>query len=128
MGDRLTRAVEQQAMARAAQLPLTFERGDGCTTITLEGELDTATVRTARSSLACLAGGRHSRLSLDLRGLTFIDSAGIGLLADVTKAAARAGWSLSIVKPRPDVFRVIELCGFVDGLPFVDEPTAAPPS
>jgi anti-sigma B factor antagonist len=76
------------------------------------GDLD---VSTSPRLLACidelLAEGR-SRITLDMRAVTFIDSSGLGALV---KAYKRAGPSvtLTVVEPRPHVHRAMEISGIL---------------
>ena len=57
-------------------------------------------------------------LEVDLSGLRFIDSTGIGVLLRLTSEADRRGVALSI-RPAPrDVQRVFEVTGVTDALPF----------
>jgi len=58
--------------------------GDG-TTLTLAGELDLATADIVREKLAEARGHGASRVVVDLRRLTFIDSTGIWLLLSAVK-------------------------------------------
>ncbi|MGQ0520124.1 MAG: STAS domain-containing protein [Actinomycetota bacterium] len=84
------------------------------------GDLD---VSTSPRLLACidelLAEGR-SRITLDLRAVTFIDSSGLGALVKAHKRAAPAG-QLTIVDPRPHVHRAMEISGLLKVLR-VDRP------
>ena len=76
------------------------------------GDLD---VSTSPKLLACieelLSEGR-SKITLDLREVTFIDSSGLGALV---KAHKRAGPSaeLTIVEPRPHIHRAMEISGIL---------------
>jgi len=58
--------------------------GDGAT-LTLAGELDLATADMVREKLAEARGDGASRVVVDLRRLTFIDSTGIWLLLSAVK-------------------------------------------
>jgi anti-anti-sigma factor len=58
---------------------------------------------------------------LDLRGTTFLDSAGLHLAVDATASAARNGIQFSIIAGPPDVQRTFIVAGLSE-LPFVDVP------
>jgi anti-sigma B factor antagonist len=81
------------------------------------GELDLATADALADALADLEGARQ--VSLDLRGLSFIDSTGLRLLVSLGHRAARDGFELSLVAPEPPADRPIQLCGLDKVLPFV---------
>jgi anti-anti-sigma factor len=58
------------------------------------------------------------RIELDLRGLEFIDSTGMGVIVRLNREARVRGIQLRLRRgPRP-VHRVFELSGLADALPF----------
>ncbi|MGI8686123.1 MAG: STAS domain-containing protein [Acidimicrobiales bacterium] len=76
------------------------------------GDLD---VSTSPRLLACidelLAEGR-SRITLDMRAVTFIDSSGLGALVKAHKRAAPSA-QLTVVQPMPHVHRAMEISGIL---------------
>lgn len=76
------------------------------------GDLD---VSTSPRLLACidelLAEGR-SRITLDLRAVTFIDSSGLGALVKAHKRAAGSA-ELTVVQARPHIHRAMEISGIL---------------
>ena len=86
------------------------------------GELDLATVPRLRSAVDELLHRGCAHLVLDLRGLAFLDVAGLRLLLGLQARAAADGWRLSLVQGPPQVRRLFELTGTLAALPF------APPS
>jgi len=87
--------------------------GDSCPVVWLSGDLDMATTQQAWSVIAPAAAGA-SRLVLDLRDVTFMDSAGIGLLLRVRRLVGDAGAALVLRAPTPATCRVLEFAGLVD--------------
>ena len=85
--------------------------------ICVNGEIDMASAPTLREALdAGLAAGE--RTTVDIGGVTFIDSS--GLHAIVTSALAQNGTGpLRIANPSPFVMRTMEIVGLVD-LPEID--------
>lgn len=83
------------------------------------GDLD---VSTSPRLLACidelLAEGR-SKITLDLRAVTFIDSSGLGALVKAHKRAAPPA-ELTVVQPRPHVHRAMEISGITKVLRVVE--------
>ncbi len=77
------------------------------------GDLD---VSTSPRLLACidelLAEGR-SRITIDLRAVTFIDSSGLGALVKAQKRATPLAAELTVVQPRPHVHRAMEISGIL---------------
>ena len=94
-------------------------RADGAVRITLEGELDLATVAAVEAALRGPVDPSPERRVLDLRGLTFMDSTGLRTILSANGTAPREGWSLQIAGP-PAVQRIFEICGVAAGLRFVD--------
>ncbi len=92
----------------------------------LTGELDLATVPELEAALPRPAAGEV--LVIDLRNLSFIDSTGIHVLMGLDVSAREQGWSFALVRPGPDVQRVLDLCHVGDRVRFVDRPTDASPA
>jgi anti-anti-sigma factor len=75
----------------------------------LLGELDLSNTEPLARFLAGMVAGAGD-LTIDLRGLTFIDSAGVHLLIDCASALSGRG-RLRLLEPRRSVARVIETTG-----------------
>ena len=79
----------------------------------LDGDLDLLTVGRVRHDLAPLmADGAH--LVLDLARVSFIDSAGIGLLLSTRSALLKRGGRLEIRNPSNVVRRIFDVTGLID--------------
>jgi anti-anti-sigma factor len=61
-----------------------------------EGELDIGTVGGVRHKVAALRARGFSRVVLDLRGATFVDSCTIHLLFELESAAATDGFAFEV--------------------------------
>jgi anti-anti-sigma factor len=71
----------------------------------LFGELDMASAPTLTAALAATVDG--SPVVLDVSGLTFIDSVGVGCLFGVWR---RTGYPVVIRSPRRQVARLLQIC------------------
>jgi len=90
--------------------------------VAFTGELDIAGAREAEEAVRqAESGGGESALTIDLRGLTFMDSTGLRLLVAADRRAHEAGRTLRIVRGPDAIQRVLELTGLGDKLPLVDE-------
>lgn len=70
-----------------------------------------------------LAGATQDTLTLDLRGLEFMDSSGLRLLIELNDRARSEGWRLSMIAPtEPSAALVLRVTGADRVLPF--EPTS----
>lgn len=84
---------------------------DGWIVVAPVGELDLASAPRLRSEvLARLAEG-HRRVVVDLVGVDFADSIGIGVLVAVNKRVRGLDGVLVLARPEPPVRRVLELAG-----------------
>jgi anti-anti-sigma factor len=78
---------------------------------TLVGELDLANSPLLRDELLAALDAGLDELTLDLAGLTFVDSSGLAVLVVVHKRAAEAGTAFRLRSVTAPVARVIEACG-----------------
>ncbi|HEV2767799.1 MAG TPA: STAS domain-containing protein [Acidimicrobiales bacterium] len=74
------------------------------------GELDAFTVGRFRETLTELGGGR--RLLIDLSGVPFLDSAGLGALIGGVRRSREAGGDVAVYGARPAVARLLHTTGF----------------
>jgi anti-anti-sigma factor len=79
-----------------------------CRWIRLTGELHTGTVMTARRAIWPELE-RSTELIVDLEGVTFIDSAGLGFLLAVRREVARRGKRWALVGISPPIARVLAM-------------------
>jgi anti-sigma B factor antagonist len=94
----------------------------GCTVCRPVGELDAFTVSQFRQSLAELSA--TSRLLIDLSGVPFVDSAGLGALIGGIRRVRELGGDVAVACARPTLTRLLHTTGFdriVTVAPSVDE-------
>ena len=104
-----------------ANLSLETSVADRATVIAVSGELDLAGAAALEQELA---GAQESAnvVVLDLRGVEFIDSSGLRLIA-IAAQRARDGVGRLALVPGPDqVMRVFEITRMRERLEFVDDP------
>lgn len=77
------------------------------------GELDLAAVPELRTRLAA-AHRDGARIVLDLRGVTFLDSAALSVVLAADRRLAASGGSLRLEHASPAVRRVLRICGLAD--------------
>ena len=88
-------------------------RIDGACAVWVEGELDLAVVdEFLEWALACL--DRSSAMEIDLHGVTFIDSSGLGALVRLRNEATATDKSLALVKVSAATHRLLEITGLSD--------------
>jgi anti-sigma B factor antagonist len=74
------------------------------------GELDAFTVSQFRQSLADLASSE--RLIIDMSGIPFVDSAGLGALIGGIRRTRELGGDVAVACDRPTLVRLLRTTGF----------------
>lgn len=92
-----------------------------CIVVTLAGELDLATVPAAESELA-RTERETAFVLLDLRAVTFMDSAGLHMVMHAARRLAERNGRLVLVDGPRTVHRIFEVTGTIDHLEIVDDP------
>lgn len=80
------------------------------TVLAVGGDLDVAAAPALRQAVMAAVSSGETRLVLDLTGVGFIDSFGIGAVVGSLKRVRQRGGELALVCPEPRVRRVFELC------------------
>ena len=102
------------------------ESGRNASWIRVAGELDLATAPQLERAL-CEAKVRARSVVLDLRALTFMDCAGVGVIVRSNQRAKRMGRRLVLVRGPAQVHCLFALSGTADGLEIVDLDLCEPP-
>ncbi len=79
--------------------------------LALSGELDIGTSDRFEQELDSLLDGGARRLVVDLLGITFLGSTGLGLLTRAAKRTRAIGGECVVVSDDPRVIRVFEITG-----------------
>jgi len=79
------------------------------TVVGVTGEIDVATAPAVRDSLLGLLNRGIDSLVVDLRGVTFVDSTGVGSLLRIHHRQGLLGGSIHFVADQPAVLRVLDL-------------------
>lgn len=81
----------------------------------VEGELDLPTAgKLSEVALAVTETGRTSRLVIDLGGVSFCDSSGLGALVAAQKACTKQGIRMLLRRPNDQICRLLTLTGLAD--------------
>jgi anti-sigma B factor antagonist len=86
----------------------------GLAVVALRGELDLFDTSDVTSHLIAAVAAYGPSIIVDLAGLKFIDSCGLGLLVRVLRWTRESGGDLSLAAPRQQVRRVLEITGLID--------------
>ena len=100
---------------------------DGTTELAVVGELDVGSAPRLRQELVRLAAdeGRAPCVVLDLAGVDFLDSTGLGVLLGGAKRFRAQGGDLALARAEPQVRKVLEVTRVIEILPVHDDLGAA---
>lgn len=93
--------------------------------VAIVGELDVATAPRLRQELVGLSARGPHRLVIDLGGVDFLDSTGVGVLLGAVRRARTGDGRLALANAEPQVARVFEVTRLIDILPLHDSVEAA---
>lgn len=104
--------------ARRTDLQVAVAFSDERTEVIAHGEVDVATAPALRGALGeaemrHLDDGVNGPIAVDLSGVTFIDSTGLGVLLGSARRGRRAGHEVVLRNPVPTVLRVLEITGLL---------------
>ena len=85
--------------------------------IEVSGELDAANCGRLRDELLSYSRAGHRLFVMELSGLSFVDSAGIGVLVGAVKRARAADGRLCLAGPRDQIRRLWETMGLARVMP-----------
>lgn len=86
----------------------------GAVVVRPAGEIDLGVSEQLRTSIdAALEQYETGHLIINLKGVSYIDSSGLGVLLGRYKRLAAAGGKVSLVDPRPQVKKILELSGLL---------------
>jgi anti-sigma B factor antagonist len=93
-------------------------RREGIAELELTGDLDmSATFRLEPAIDRLLSADVVGEVLLDLSGVDFVDSSGLGLLLASSERSREGDTTLAIVDPSPEALRVFRLAGLEGVLP-----------
>jgi anti-sigma B factor antagonist len=105
-----------------ADLSLETSIAGSAAVIALSGELDLAGTAALEQELTRLEDESAAAVVLDLRGVRFMDSSGLRLIAVWAQRARALGRRLALVPGTEQVMRVFEITRMRERLDFVDDP------
>jgi anti-sigma B factor antagonist len=97
----------------------------GWTVVSIYGELDVATAPSLREKLIGLVGDGSNQLILDLEGVDFLDSTGLGVIVSALKRARTQGGDLRLVCTQARIRRLFEITGLDKAVPLLPSLDAA---
>ncbi|SRR5579884_4026105 len=89
----------------------------GRTVVELSGELDLFTAPVLRDVLLGLTGDGKYFLAVEMSGLRFLDSSGLGVLVGATKRAVAGGGGLCLVGAPQRILKTLSITGLLRVMP-----------
>ncbi len=92
-------------------LGLEVSQHDRWSVLAVQGEVDVATAPKLREKLIDLVNGGSSYIVIDLSGVEFLDSTGLGVLVGGLKRVRTLDGELTLVCDEPRILKVFEITG-----------------
>ena len=108
-----------------ALVEISSVRWNGHRRVVLIGEIDLSNVDGAESDLIDMVSN-CDQITLDLVGLTYLDSQGIAMLVRLAERARLNGGTLKLANPRGIVRRVLDITNLDDLIPVTESAADAP--
>jgi anti-anti-sigma factor len=89
--------------------------------VTVIGDFDLQVAQRVVDELAKVEAAEPAVLIIDLSRVSFLDSAGMGVIAAAQARATETGRDLAVVRPPYSVRRAFEVSGFGDVITVVDD-------
>ncbi len=93
------------------ELEITTERTDGVCTMTLVGEVDVYTAPRLKEAIIELIESGCVRILVDLEGVGFIDSSGLGVLVGGLRRAKERDGAIRLVCTRENILKIFRITG-----------------
>jgi anti-sigma B factor antagonist len=93
--------------------------------LTLRGEIDVYTAPRLRQAIIDLVDGGASQIVVDMSGVDFLDSTGLGVLVGGLKRVKVKDGSLSIVTTQDKILKIFDITGLNKVFPIHDSVDAA---
>lgn len=107
-----------------AELHISSQTCDGVPTVTLQGEFDSYSAPRVRILLETLTAGANPCIRIQLAGLEYIDSTGLGVLVAALKQVTNRSGRLELIEPTPPVLRILQITGLDKIFSISAEPSA----
>jgi len=108
---------EDPPIASNEPLTCSVSQEPGYAVVSVVGEIDVSTEQQFRDGLTSVLSGGAVRVVVDLSGVTFMASAGIGVLMGVRRVLSQSGGQLVLASPLGEVAMVLSMTGVSSVIP-----------
>lgn len=98
-------------------MALQREEHDGWAVVRVHGDIDMTTAPRLREHVIGVVTGGQPKVVLDLQGVEFVDSTGLGVMVGLLKRTRSQGGDLRLVSTRTALRKVLELTALDQALP-----------
>lgn len=106
-------------------LQVNSEKAGDVTVLTCTGEVDLGNAPQLREALVPIFNEAKPRLLLDLSGVSFMDSTGIGIMVNALNHVREKNGACAFCGAQPRVHRILQIAGLLNALPLHDTRAAA---
>lgn len=106
-------------------LQILSEVVDENTILSPRGDVDLGNAPQLRAVLAPILEGEKPRLLVDLTGVSFMDSTGVGIMVNAYNRVREKGGAIAFCCTPPRVHRVLQISGLLSKLPLFEARGAA---
>lgn len=99
------------------ELTVTSRQEGACTVISVSGEIDVYTAPSLKERLNELVADGHYELVVDMAGVEFLDSTGLGVLVGGLKRVRSHDGTLSLVCAQEKILKVFRITGLTKVFP-----------
>jgi anti-sigma B factor antagonist len=89
-------------------------RAEDVATIIVRGDLDDAAIREVAEAVAESVSHGRANVVLDLANVALMDVTGLEFIVRAQRRVAKAGGTLTVSRPTPEIHRLLAVCGIVD--------------
>jgi anti-sigma B factor antagonist len=111
-----------------AELQIETQMSEGVPEIRLYGELDSYSAPRVRQLIDSLVTQEQPILRINMTGLDYIDSTGLGVLVGALKRTTDLAGILVLIEPSPQVSRVLQVTGLDHMFKVQPDPSQTPAS
>lgn len=101
-------------------LVLQTRQEGGATVVTAAGEIDVFTAPDLDEALTAVLSRGATKIVMDLSGVTFLDSTGLGVLVKCLKQARGAGGWVRLVVQAEKIRKIFDITGLDAAMPLFD--------
>jgi anti-sigma B factor antagonist len=102
---------EDPQILSTSSLSISVAQERGYAVVSVAGEIDAGTEQQFRDALTSVLARGVLRIVVDLAGVAFMASAGIGVLMGMRRVLAEEGGSLVLASPHGEVAQVLSMTG-----------------